>query len=725
MVKKRMLKLFVCVFAIGMTAGLAHADITSDLVGHWKLDGGDINGKAVDSSTFEHDATLSDAYSWETGMFGSNWLNFSPGRAVTEATSDYGAGGLMSDAKLTVACWYKNDNLTIENQTYFAFYTDANNYGYFYRRYITGPFRVFMKVNGVGRGNSTSVIITDTEWHHMAVVISGTSYRCYFDGVFVKQLYIGNRLSNWVGVPHFCMGSNYADTTNRPLYGNLDDVRIYDRLLTVDDIQELVDMGRIPIVDAGPMVSELWPGSAVTLQMDATVTEGCNSDPCNPVVPILTWSQISGPLNSADFSDTTILDPCVTFDVAGMYELQLSANDGEGNAIDDIVMIRFRSSNDPMAHWNMDEVSGLTVSDSVNDNDGTLAGDEVPGRVLGWVGSNALEFYGEVDPCFLVHSYVNINTDLAPDPNLDNIQYEISLAAWFKINDLAKTSNPAIISNSDTGWRLYVDTTGKAIFAPGDDLYGSKAYSTESLDDGGWHHVVGVYVYDGSKLYLYVDGQLDAVVDNRIERLLDTTDGVPVIIGACATSTTEVECNWRGMLDDVYVYDYAIDASQVEALMAMGHLLPEVNAGEDQTFYMQYDFLQLAGAVTEGDDPDYTLDGWTQVSCTDPCGVCGVATFDPCNTIEDPCATFSETGTYVLRLTASDVLDTAYDEVTITVEDPTCQDVIKDGLLKKADVSGPLGVPDCYVDIHDFAALAGEWLGCNDPQDADCEFLYD
>ncbi|MFH1614825.1 MAG: hypothetical protein ABIG61_07065 [Planctomycetota bacterium] len=37
-----------------------------------------------------------------------------------------------------------------------------------------------------------------------------------------------------------------------------------------------------------------------------------------------------------------------------------------------------------------------------------------------------------------------------------------------------------------------------------------------------------------------------------------------------------------------------------------------------------------------------------------------------------------------------------------------------------ADISGPNGQPDCYVDFYDFAAMAELWLGCTDPNNPDC-----
>jgi len=38
----------------------------------------------------------------------------------------------------------------------------------------------------------------------------------------------------------------------------------------------------------------------------------------------------------------------------------------------------------------------------------------------------------------------------------------------------------------------------------------------------------------------------------------------------------------------------------------------------------------------------------------------------------------------------------------------------------QGDVSGPKGKPDCHVDFFDVAALAGNWLECNDPNDPTC-----
>ncbi len=67
-----------------------------------------------------------------------------------------------------------------------------------------------------------------------------------------------------------------------------------------------------------------------------------------------------------------------------------------------------------------------------------------------------------------------------------------------------------------------------------------------------------------------------------------------------------------------------------------------------------------------------------------------------------------------------------------------CDAVIDAGQTLAADISGPAGIPDCYVNMFDFdelsetwlatadmddlVALAALWLGCNNPEDAGCTY---
>jgi hypothetical protein len=52
-------------------------------------------------------------------------------------------------------------------------------------------------------------------------------------------------------------------------------------------------------------------------------------------------------------------------------------------------------------------------------------------------------------------------------------------------------------------------------------------------------------------------------------------------------------------------------------------------------------------------------------------------------------------------------------------ETPCEFQMLFDGALI-GDISGPEGIPDCYVNLFDVAALARVWLDCNNPEDQNC-----
>ena len=97
---------------------------------------------------------------------------------------------------------------------------------------------------------------------------------------------------------------------------------------------------------------------------------------------------------------------------------------------------------------------------------------------------------------------------------------------------------------------------------------GANPVSTTTIFDGQWHHLVGVY--DGTIQALYVDGQLQAFEVKT--GLVNTWDGYTFLIG----SETNKLATFPGLIDDVCVYDDALDANEVLDLYLNG---PSVAGG--------------------------------------------------------------------------------------------------------------------------------------------------
>ncbi len=68
-------------------------------------------------------------------------------------------------------------------------------------------------------------------------------------------------------------------------------------------------------------------------------------------------------------------------------------------------------------------------------------------------------------------------------------------------------------------------------------------------------------------------------------------------------------------------------------------------------------------------------------------------------------------------------VELAAGEIAVISQDPYCG--MPGTTYLPADVSGPQGEPDCYVDLYDLTVFGVEWLYCNDPQNSNCVTIYE
>ena len=740
--EKKKLRLLVCALAMGLTAGLANADIESGLTAYWPFQEGEGLITANEAGD-NNDGTFINGPIWVDGLADL-------GKAIDfDGTDDYlDCESLIatSTRQLSLSIWvnYKREGLdlvravmvsnrNVWGDMLFDFLIRTYKHPEF--GYLTSKLLMSQGVTGDWPNNwcyfldedGLGVTVPENVWTHIVVTCDGDASEAtaYLNGEYIST---GAFSLPPTGISHPTRigWSTRVDTVPYPPYtlmqeqfcGSMDEVRIYDRILSEADIQQLYEFRTVPgfnstpYVDAGDYQSILWPADSV--QLAATVSDDGRpyqdppADPCTPVGLTLTWSQLSGP-GTVGFSDTTIADPTVTFPAAGYYDLQLRVFDGDKDACDVVGIYVKTDSTLPIAYWDFETGNGTNVVDrTLNNNFGTFSSVLEPNWVDGWIGDGAIEVREE-------GSHVVITVDPYADPNLDAQKYEITVSAWVKVNSWGTAENwNGIVTkgNGETasgagGWSLLRNSSNNTLSfsVPG----AGRVDGSLSVRDGYWHHIVGVH--DGVTMSMYTDGLPDGSV--QASGLLKPC-AAEVWIGG----NSEIEDNFfNGEIDDVRIYSYGMDLDGVQALAAMGALIPVVDAGEDQVFAIQDGFVQLDGTVTDDGKPEAATLVWSETS-----GPGDVVFSD--TAIEGPTATFSEVGTYVLRLTANDTIAVIYDEVTITVESPICQNVIDDGLLITSDISGPEGIPDCYVDLYDVAEFASYWLRCNNPQDSECDFPY-
>ena len=200
------------------------------------------------------------------------------------------------------------------------------------------------------------------------------------------------------------------------------------------------------------------------------------------------------------------------------------------------------------------EFEGDTTDSSGNGNDGTLHG--TVSFVSGVEGDYAIDLGGFGD-------YMSIPGSNAPGGAFD-FNDVITVTAWIQVSALDKWFQ-TVISKGDSSWRLarYQDQDRLEFSCTGvaggfDPLYGN-VFGTRGVDDGLWHHVAGVY--DGSRIYLYVDGIIDASAEATGLMNNNTFD---VYIGANEEAS---ERDWNGLIDDVRIYNRALSHGEIVGLM--------------------------------------------------------------------------------------------------------------------------------------------------------------
>ncbi|MBS3094588.1 cellulase family glycosylhydrolase [Candidatus Pacearchaeota archaeon] len=201
------------------------------------------------------------------------------------------------------------------------------------------------------------------------------------------------------------------------------------------------------------------------------------------------------------------------------------------------------STEDLISHWKLDETSGTTADDFIGNNDGTLMNNPTPLWTTGKFG-NALSFDG-------VDDYVELGNSASLKPSL------LTVSAWVYLDSTVTDSYPKIIdgNNDNYGYQLFYNAIGGAgfTFSTGTGLIG-KGIPSNITTQNQWVHVVGVH--DASSNKIYVNGVLIGTIPaSEIDYSAITT----MRLGNRGNDAR----HWKGMIDDVRIYNYALTATEI------------------------------------------------------------------------------------------------------------------------------------------------------------------
>jgi len=220
-----------------------NANAECDLVGHWKLD--ETSGSiAADSSVYSNDGTLSSNPLWVTGQI-DNGLDFD---GINDYVSLPIGSVINSLTNCTITSWV-NWGGGSSWQRIWDFGTGTTvNMSLTPNNSSNSRPRFAITTSGSGGEEQTtapSALSTDV-WHHIAVTIDADNHthKMYIDGSYVAQNTSGYLAPADLGETglNYLAKSNYA--ADPYFNGTIDDVRIYNRILSATEIAELANILR-------------------------------------------------------------------------------------------------------------------------------------------------------------------------------------------------------------------------------------------------------------------------------------------------------------------------------------------------------------------------------------------------------------------------------------------------------------------------------------------------
>ena len=526
----------------------------------------------VDGSGVGNDGTIHGA-TWTDGKVG-NGLHFDGINDWVEVADDPSLDLLD---QITVEAWVNLDDLT--DGGIIGKYDNWAEYNYCL--WFEGGILYFE----VGNANvfETKVSysgISSGTWYHIAGTYDKQNVKLYVNGSNVATTAENRTMGNGGGP--LCIGNVRYNGINTHSYnetdeffrGKIDEISIYGIALSQAEIQNRYNDGGsggsgdtcIDSIAMNQTVNGSWtsdcdstnrPGMyakyytfslSSTAEVQIDLVSGLD-----PFMYLLSGSGMDGSVIIYDDDGGEGVNSNITVTLsAGSYTIE--ATTYSSGITGDFTLYLAGGGQpvvDAVASYGFSEGTGtLTGDGSGTGNDGTIHGAAWTDGKVG----NGLHFDG-----------INDWVEVADDPSLDLID-QITVEAWVNLDDL---TDGGIIGKYDNysyynyclwfeGGILYFEIGNRST------SYFEKKVSYSGLNTGTWYHIVGTY--DRQNVRLYVNA---SNVDTEPETREMGPGGGPLCIGNVrynginTHSYNETDAFFRGKVDEIRIYDYALSAQQV------------------------------------------------------------------------------------------------------------------------------------------------------------------
>ena len=255
------------------------------------------------------------------------------------------------------------------------------------------------------------------------------------------------------------------------------------------------------------------------------------------------WSAVFGTLTTN--GDSAIWS--APFD-AGNYYINCSVIDGRGGIVFDSIGVSVRDSTIKQTG---DLVAFYPFTGNANDVSGFNNNGTVSGAVL------IADRWGNAASAYFFDG-VNDNIKVLSSSSL-NFQNSVTINFWMKVGEFYdREAYPLSHGNWENRWKISI--TNKNIRWTVKTNTGIKDLDSETeLVKNNLYNVT--VLYDGNDYEIYINGELDAFTS--LSGLIMTTP-IDLMIGQVLPGNTQY--NFKGVLDDIRIYNYALPYSSIQSL---------------------------------------------------------------------------------------------------------------------------------------------------------------
>ena len=490
------------------------------------------NGNANDESGYAHHGTIYGAVA-STNRFGETAASYS-----FNGIDNYIQTPVDSNLQdLSLAAWFRTDSRSGSRSIVDS--DVANNFGHsLILAYSQANNSLDVEYhNGIF---SSSWVLNDSLWHHAVAAISPGLVRLYVDGVAVgSKTFTQGSLD---GSP-FRIGRHNAGTP-KWFAGDIDDVRIYNRVLLSNEVAQLYAFeADLPVITGPPQAQTVTQGGAATFNVTATAAYPLTYQ----------WFKDGQALTGATNATLTLTN--VQPNQIGYYSVGVSnavAGVLSANAALSVSGYDFSQWWGLVAYYpfsgNADDASGNGIqlanhgADLATDRFGIGSGSYWFDGMGYMVSSNAFPIVGNTPRTVSLWCYRT------------NIQFG-AMVLWGDFNaGYGKAS------------ALYLESQGQ-FFVNGFYSDAMSVATNMLVGTGTWLHLVYTYSNSLSDVSIYANGVvIPSFMLNVRASYWDTAPNTPLRIGSDSISGPNNA--WQGALDDIRIYNRALSADEVQQLYA-------------------------------------------------------------------------------------------------------------------------------------------------------------